>query len=223
MIEIKKKLILKTVVGSRAHGLANENSDIDYRGVFLVPTRELLKLNAPKDFTSWIENREDDISYELGKFLFLATKCNPTILEVFKAPVVESSDIGESLRKQFQRVWNSIDVRNAFIGYGLNQRKKFLEEKDKRPHKFAVAYLRTLVQAYYLLTFEELIIDMSNTEEFETLKRFKNGQYEVSEVIQKCWEWENKVKESYNHNSDKKTDLDQINSWLIKVRRSHWD
>jgi uncharacterized protein len=221
--QIERKLILKTIVGSQAHGLADENSDTDYRGVFLIPTKELLKLNPPKDYTTWIEGKEDDTSYELGKFLFLATKCNPTILEVFKAPVVEQTDVGESLRKQFQRVWNSIDVRNAFIGYGLNQRKKFLEEKDKRPHKYAVAYLRTLVQAYYLLTFEKLIIDMSQTEEFETLKRFKKGDYEVGEVIQKTWDWENKVKKAYEHNPDKKTDLEQVNSWLVKVRKVHFN
>jgi hypothetical protein len=153
----------------------------------------------------------------------MATKCNPTILEVFKAPIVETSDIGNSLRNLFPRIWNSIDVKNAFIGYGLNQRKKFLDKKDTRPHKYATAYLRTLVQAYYLLTFNELIVDMTQTEEFETLKRFKSGNYTVGEVIQKTYDWEDKVNRAYEHNQDKQTDFDQINSWLIKIRKSNFN
>ncbi len=32
-METKKTVILKTLVGSRAHGLAEANSDYDYRGV----------------------------------------------------------------------------------------------------------------------------------------------------------------------------------------------
>ena len=114
-------------------GLHNADSDHDYRGVFMVPTKELLKLNAPKITTNWKEGDtkqvDDNTMWELGHFLFLATKCNPTILEVFRAPIKEITDIGESLRKLFPRVWNSKSVRDAFIGYGLNQRKKFLEKK----------------------------------------------------------------------------------------------
>jgi len=220
-------IILRVLVGSRAHNLHNEHSDFDHRGVFLVPTKELLKLNAPKVTTSWLEGdtkeADDNTMWELGHFLHLATHCNPTILEVFKAPIVESTDMGDSLRKQFQRVWNSRGVRDAFIGYGLNQRKKFLEKKDSRPNKYATAYLRTLVQAYYLFTVGELIIDMSQTEEYETLKRFKAGEYEVGEVIQKCWDWENKVKDAYEHNPDKQTDFDQINAWLVKIRKSNFN
>ena len=223
----KQRTILKVLVGSRSHGLANDESDFDYRGVFLIPTKELLKLNAPKVTTNWREGDtkqvEDNTMWELGHFLFLATKCNPTILEVFAAPIVESTDIGDSLRKELPRVWNSKGVRDAFIGYGLNQRKKFLDKKDARPRKYATAYLRTLVQAYYLLTFQKLIVDMSETEEFETLKRFKNGEYTVGEVMQRTYEWEDKVRLAYEHNSDKETDFDQLNAWLLRVRKGNWD
>ena len=218
----KEKTILTVLVGSRAHGLHNENSDYDYRGVYILPTELHLGIYPMKDNCIWIEGKEDNTAWEVGKFLFLATKCNPTILEVFKAPIKDSTDEGEALRKQFSRVWNSTDVRNAFIGYGLNQRKKFLERKDSRPDKYATAYLRTLVQAYYLLTFNELIINMGDTEEFETLKRFKNGEYEIGEVMQKTYDWENRVREAFEHNPDKKTDIEQLNTFLVKLRKRNF-
>jgi len=220
----KYNYILKSLVGSRAHGLATPDSDHDFRGVFLMPTKELLKLNAPKINTNWSEDKtEDNTSWELGHFLFLATKCNPTILEVFLAPKELTTDIGDSLVKQFSRVWNSRDVMNAFIGYGFNQRKKFLEKKDNRPHKYATAYLRTLIQAFELLTYGTFTIDFSHHEEYNILIAWKNGQYTMGEVIDKTWIWEDKVRKAYEHNPDKKTDIEQINSWLLKVRRSHWD
>ena len=71
---MENKLILKTVVGSRAHGLANPDSDYDYRGVFIAPTSELLKLNVRVKDTKWIEGNKDDTTYEIGKFLFSISK-----------------------------------------------------------------------------------------------------------------------------------------------------
>lgn len=218
----KEKVILNVLVGSRAHGLHNKDSDYDYRGVYILPTKLHLGIFPLKDNCIWIEGKEDNTAWEIGKFLFLATKCNPTILEVFAAPIIKSTDEGEALREQFPRVWNSKGVRDAFVGYGLNQRKKFLDKKDSRPHKYATAYLRTLIQAYYLLTFQKLIINMEDTEEFETLKRFKAGQYEMGEVMQKTYDWENKVREAYEHNPDKQTDIDQLNVFLIKIRKKNF-
>lgn len=109
--------LLKVVVGSQAHGLAGPTSDYDYRGVFAVPTVELLKIGGEDiKHTAWIEGKDDDTSWEIGKFLFLATKCNPTILEAFLAPVVHADPFSEELRSFFPSVWNSIGVKNAFIG-----------------------------------------------------------------------------------------------------------
>jgi len=39
-----KKIILKVLVGSRAHGLANKDSDYDYRAVYVLPTSKILSL-----------------------------------------------------------------------------------------------------------------------------------------------------------------------------------
>lgn len=128
-----KKQILKVLVGSQAHGLAGPDSDYDYRGVFVVPTDKILSIGTGKiKNTHWIEDDVDDTSWELGHFLHMATKCNPTVLEAFLAPVAESTEDGEMVIELFDAVWNAKGVRDAFIGYGLNQRKKFLEDKDER-------------------------------------------------------------------------------------------
>lgn len=222
--------ILRVLVGSRAHGLNTEESDWDWRGVFVTPTQEILKLGGTTTQTSWIEGKEDDTSWEIGKFLLMATKCNPTILEAFKAPHHSDDDIarqnynqyGKHLQALFPYVWNSKAVMDAFIGYGLNQRKKFLENKDVRPHKYAVAYLRTLFLAEQLLLTGDFSLNMADTPIFDTLLRWKNKDYQVGEVIQVTHEWEKKVRSAFERNPDKQTEIEPINNYLLEIRKEFW-
>ncbi len=221
--------LLKVIVGSHAHGLANEKSDIDYRGVFVTPTSEILAIGPHKDETHWIEGKEDDTSWEIGKFLFLASKCNPTILETFLSPVAPTWEVTDKvyilsnqLRGLFPYVWNSGDVRNAFIGYGINQRKKFFDNKDKRAPKYACAYLRTLYNAYQLLSTGTFSVNLSNTPVYEHCRRFKAGEYTPGEVINECFKWETEVLKAYNANPDKQTNMEPINEFLLKVRKEFW-
>ena len=223
------KQILKVLVGSRAHGLHNEDSDYDFRGVFVLPTSTLLKLGKTRKHTAWIEDKTDDTSWEIGKFLHLATKCNPTILETFLSPKIYQEDIdvkddklGNELRSLFPYIWNSKGVLDSFIGYGMNQQKKFLANKDNRADKYATAYLRTLYNAYELLSTGELSINMSETPIFDTLKSYKSGEYEVGDVIQTCFDWEKKVIEAYDSREKKEANLDIINEFLLKVRKEYW-
>ena len=220
----QKEFILRTLVGSQAHGLANEDSDYDYRGVFVIPTEEILALGRSIKQTDWIEGKNDDTSWEIGHFLNLATKCNPTILEVFLSPVIDETEEGKRLRELFPYVWNSQYVRDAFIGYAHNQRKKMLEDKDKRSHKYAAAYLRVLYQAHQLLktgTFNVRIAD-------EPIGRFirevkdKDSNVKIGTIIDACYALEVKVHDAYEENFDKKTDVEKINEFLLEVRKSHW-
>jgi uncharacterized protein len=221
-------MILKVLCGSRAHGLANPDSDYDYRGVFVEPTSEILKIGGASEHTQWIEGQIDDTSWEIGHFLFLATKCNPTILETFLAPKVQEDidialqdSIGEELRALFPYVWNSHDVVNAFIGYGLNQRKKFLDNKDGKPNKFAAAYLRSLFNAFELLEFGTFTVKIADTVMGKTVKRFKEGEYSVGEVVDVCLKWQKLVEESamlHPHEAN----LEPVNEFLLKVRKEFW-
>lgn len=215
--------ILKVLVGSHAHGLETPESDYDYRGVFVAPTSEILMLGAKPKTSVWIEGEEDNTSWELGHFLHLATHCNPTILETFLAPVESSTLKGDELRALFPHVWNSRGVMDAFVGYGLNQRKKFLEDKDKRPNKYAAAYLRTLVNAWELLTTGTFTIRIADLSIGGDVRRFKEGNYDgKGDVINLCIEWEQRVREAYDANPNKKTDIDKVNEFLLTVRRENW-
>ena len=220
--------ILKVLVGSHAHGLATAESDHDYRAVFVQPTSEILGLGHKAQNNQWIEGDIDNTSYEVGHFLFLASKSNPTILEVFRAPVQASGDEnlsewGEYLASLFPKVWDSTAALNAFKGYGYNQRKKFLDNKDQRANKYAVAWLRTLILAHELLTEGTMTLDVSGHAEYETLWEWKQGFWRLGDVMNKTQEWIEKVDTAYEKSTKQEPDMRSVNGFLLDLRKEFWD
>lgn len=221
--------ILKVLVGSRAHGLADDDSDYDYRGVFAHPTREILGLGGHQlRATGWVEGSEaegggkaDDTSWEVGHFLRLAVQCNPSILEVFAAPVIEETEWGRSLRALFPCVWHPQRVRDAFVGYGLNQRKKMLDGKDARPSKYAVSYLRVLCQAEWLLRVGNLLVDFHGHSEYDRLRRWRAGLFTHGEVVDACKAWQEAVDRELTACCRHDARTGQVNDWLVDFRLAH--
>jgi len=230
----ENEVILKALVGSRAHGLADEDSDYDYRGVFVQPTETILCLGAKYKANSWFEGKEDQTMYEIGHFLYLATKCNPSILEVFKGPRIyednpyppqewNGDDFGHELKCLFPYVWNPNDAFNAFVGYSSNQRKKLLDKKDDRGPKFACAYLRTIYNLECLLATGDFRLDVNhNPKLHQQLIDIRNGEFKPGAVIDEVEERIEKCK-ILRDNSNHKPDLEKVNKFLLKMRRQFWN
>lgn len=223
----KNKVLLRVLVGSRAHGLNSDCSDYDYRGVYVVPTKELLGLNNDVKTTMWIEGESDNTMWEVGHFLKLASKCNPTILEVFVAPVVESTDEGLAMRDLFPYIWNPDDVRNAFVGYAYNQRKKFVEDKDSRWEKYAVAYLRVLYQCAVLFEKNYLPVHVEDNDLKEFLFSVKRKKLSKGQVLDKAEELKKRVEVAYEFfplkARDNQPDLSKAENYLFSLRRKYWE
>jgi hypothetical protein len=119
-------------------------------------------------------------------------------------------------------VWNSIGVASAFIGYAHNQRKKLLEDKDKRRNKYATACVRTLYNAWELLSTGTFHVDVRGTAIESMCRRFRAGEYTLGEVIDVCAAWETRVREACENNRDKQADLAKVNDLLLRVRKAYW-
>lgn len=192
------------------------------------PTSRLLSLGQKPALSTWLEGtvdpsggKQDATSWEIGHFLSLATHCNPTILEVFRAPISERTDDGITLRGLLDYVWHPVGVQNAFIGYGINQRKKMLDGKDARPAKYASAYLRVLYQAHELLRTGRLPIDMRETSVFHMLGKWRSGDFTPGEVIDVCTDWERRVRYMTDDHPQQQN-LEPVNEFLLDVRRRYW-
>ncbi|CAM3694787.1 DNA polymerase beta superfamily protein [Sphingobacterium prati] len=83
--ELRKSglILFEAVVGSRAYGLATASSDTDIKGVFYLP----LEYYLGGQYIAQVANASnDEVYYELGRFVELLSKSNPTVLELLASP-----------------------------------------------------------------------------------------------------------------------------------------
>jgi len=83
LINEPQHLLLKCVSGSRAYNLALPTSDTDLKGIFVLPQKELYGLSS----TPQVSNESnDEVFFEVGRFIDLLSKNNPNILELLSTP-----------------------------------------------------------------------------------------------------------------------------------------
>src|SRR5438552_12800189 len=87
--DLYERVIYRCVIGSQAYGLADAESDVDRRGIYL-PTADLhWSLYGVPEQLEIDETQEG--YWELQKFLVLALKANPNVLECLYTPSVENA------------------------------------------------------------------------------------------------------------------------------------
>lgn len=211
------KVILSVVVGSTAYGLATPESDIDLRGVYVAPTQQVLGLFPPKET---IDQVQPDICYhEVEKFIRLALKCNPSILEMLYMPeYVELTEEGRLLTANRSKFLSNT-VFAAYGGYAIAQIKKLNERGDSfsaavrhRYAKHARHCFRLLSQGRQLLGSGELTVKVTNREEL-----FKVGEMSPLELAAKFEEEYSKFENVRSALPDE-PDYDVINKVLLKIR-----
>lgn len=71
-------IIYKCIYGSQAFGLATETSDVDLRGVFVLPKKQFYGLARLEQIS---DDRSNELYWELERFVALLLKNNPNALE----------------------------------------------------------------------------------------------------------------------------------------------
>ncbi|MBD3885287.1 nucleotidyltransferase domain-containing protein [Phormidium tenue FACHB-886] len=145
-------VIYRCVVGSRAYGLDHEASDIDRRGIYLPP--------APLHWSLYgipeqLENAVTQECYwELQKFLILALKANPNVLECLYTPLVEVATPIATELLQLREIFLSQLVYQTYNSYVLSQFKKMeqdLRTKGEIRWKHAMHLIRLLLSGITVL------------------------------------------------------------------------
>jgi len=145
-------VIYRCVVGSRAYGLEGEESDTDRRGVYLPPAKMHWSLyGVPEQ----LENHESQECYwELQKFLTLALKANPNVLECLHTPMVEhATDLAKELLGMREAFLSRL-VYQTYNGYVMSQFKKLgqdLRARGEIKWKHAMHLVRLLLSGITVL------------------------------------------------------------------------
>ena len=213
------KIILEGIVGSVAYGLDNSESDIDIKGVFIYPTRDILLLhNQPQT----INQTSPDIEYhEIKKFMLLAGKCNPTILELlFLNEYTQLTPEGKLLVKH-RDFFLSKQVLKTYGGYALNQAKKLYKKgvKFARYKKHARHCFRLLIQGEELLQNQTLTVKLSLENKYKLLPISELSSDELINRFEEEFKIFNSIKTELPENPDWKN-LDKI---LLKIREMNYD
>ena len=151
-----QNIVLEAVTGSRAYGLNHEKSDTDKMGIFVAPTVEVAGLDWASKHESWSDagpTGDDTTYHEIGKYLKLALKSNPTLIELlFMNDYEVLTDEGQGLLGIRSSVLYTDGIRNAYYGYAAAQHARVLREWPDHKPKMARHCLRISRQAVDLLT-----------------------------------------------------------------------
>jgi uncharacterized protein len=221
--DLESLVIYRCVVGSRAYGLETDESDIDRRGIYLAPADlEWSLFGAPEQFE---DNAAQACYWELQKFLIMALKANPNILECLYSPMVEKvTPLGEELLSMREAFLSQM-IFQTFNGYAMSQFKKI--EQDIRNHgevrwKHAMHLLRLLLSG--AATLRDGRVPVRVEMHRERLLAVKRGELAWSEVD--AWRKELHVdfeRALVETQLPDRPDYEAANRFLIKARREMAD
>jgi predicted nucleotidyltransferase len=217
--DLESFIIYRCVVGSRAYGLDNDESDTDRRGIYLAPAElEWSLFGAPEQFE---DNATQSCYWELQKFLTMALKANPNILECLYSPMVEKvTPLGAELIAVRQGFLSQM-IFQTFNGYAMSQFKKI--EQDIRNQgevrwKHAMHLLRLLLTG--AATLREVRVPVRVEAHRERLLSVKRGELPWAEVD--VWrkelhlDFERALTET---KLPERPDYEAANRFLIRARR----
>jgi predicted nucleotidyltransferase len=126
--------IVKMKFGSHLYGTDTENSDIDYKGIYLPSREEILLGNIPKCRSFTTGNYEDKNSpgdvdeeiYSLHYFIKLACDGQIVAMDMLHAPeefLIETSIIWKTIVRQKNKFYTK--NLNSFVSYARRQASKY--------------------------------------------------------------------------------------------------
>lgn len=218
--DLETFIIYRCVIGSRAYGLDTDESDTDRRGIYLAPAELQWSLfGAPEQFE---DNAAQSCYWELQKFLGMALRANPNILECLYSPIVEkATELGAELLAHRQ-VFMSRMIFQTFNGYAMSQFKKI--EQDIRntgeiKWKHAMHLLRLLLTGAGALREGHIPVRVETHR--DRLLAVKRGEIEWSDVN----DWRKELHRDFEKalaetKLPERPDYERANEFLIRARKS---
>ncbi len=120
-LENQNLIIYKCISGSKAYGLDTPQSDTDYKGVFILPPEKYYTWNYVPQVA---DEKNDEVYYELGRFVELLSKNNPNLLEMLATDtdkILVKHPVMDMLTPD---MFLSLKCKDTFAGYAMTQIRK---------------------------------------------------------------------------------------------------
>ncbi len=228
--------ILRTEVGSTAHGVTHSSNDMDEIAVYVPPVSEVVGFDRPEHYVYRPGRAPHEPSgpgdldrtyYTVTKFLRLLVNGNPSILFALFGPVRHSTDLGMELvglRSEFA----NDHTRKAYLGYMQAQRQRITGERGaagrvrRSPEgggaidwKYAMHMVRLGVQGVEYLT--ERHISTPSLER-DLLLSIRSGEVPLTRVVELAEGYERQLS-----SFDLPTVRPMVwDAWLTWLHIEHW-
>lgn len=217
--DLYEYVIYRCVVGSRAYGLDVDESDVDRRGIYLPPADLQWSLyGIPEQIE---DNETQECYWELQKFIVLALKANPNVLECLYTPIVEHANpIANELLEGRQRFLSKL-VYQTYNGYVMSQFRKLEQDmrtQDKLKWKHVMHLIRLLVSGITIL--KEGFCPVLATGHRDRFMSIRNGDVPWEDVNQWRLELHKDFDDAYEKTVlPERPNYDWANQFLISARR----
>jgi predicted nucleotidyltransferase len=216
--DLYRFVIYRCIVGSTAYGLSQEGSDTDRRGFYLPPADlEWSLAGVPEQ----LETDNEEAYWEIEKFIRLALKSNPNVLECFYSPLVETcAPIAQELI-DLRHIFLSQYVHRTYNSYVLSQFKKLeqdLRSSGQMRWKHVMHLIRLLLSGVVVLKcgFVPLRVDDYR----ERLLAIRRGEAPWEEVERWRLALHRELDEALESTKlPEHPDYERANDFLIRARR----
>ena len=217
--DLNKRVIYRCVIGSRAYGLEDDQSDTDRRGIYLPPAELHWSLyGVPEQ----LENEETQEAYwELQKFIVLALKANPNVLECLNSPIVEFvTPLAEELLAMREAFLSKL-VFQTYSGYVASQFKKMqtdVRNQGRVKWKHVMHLIRLLISGIDVLREGKVTVEVG--EQREQLLEIKRGEVPFAEADAWRKRLQVELEQAFQQNTlPDRPDYERVNAFLIHARK----
>jgi hypothetical protein len=212
-------VIFRCVVGSRAFGLDQDDSDVDRRGIYLPPAHLQWALyGVPEQLEN---DQTQEVYWELAKFLRLALKANPGILECLWSPLVEeATELAQELLSMRDAFLSKL-VYQTYNGYVHSQFKRL--EQDLRTRgsikwKHAMHLIRLLISGITVMREEYVAVHVE--EHRERLLAIRRGEVSWEDIDAWRLDLHRQFDDAFTRTAlPERPDFERANRFLIRARR----
>jgi uncharacterized protein len=223
--DLRPWIIYRCQVGSKAYGLASDESDDDWRGIYLPPARLHWSLHKLPEQMEFNDGTKDEVYWEMEKFLRLALKANPSVLETLWTPLVLAADETALELRAMRKAFLSKHVYKTYSGYVLSQFRRManaLKSKGTYKPKHAMHLIRLLYSGIAALETGEICIDVA--ERREELLAIRQGQLPFDDVKRQALELDERFQQAFDRTAlADQPDYAAVDAILIKARRRMTD
>lgn len=240
---VSQGTILKIVSGSHMYGINTPDSDKDYIGI-CIPTKDYIlgmhkfeqleeRTNPSSSDKKNIKSDNDYTCYSLSKFIKLAYDNNPNILEVLFVPkesIIYCDNLGKQLLSH-GKLFVSKRAFYKFMGYAIAQKRKLITKQPEglrtiivEKHGYDTKYASHLIKLLYfgieILRTGKLTFP---TEHRKYLIQIKNGEWPLSQIIDKAIYLESYLEEALKSSTlPEYPNIEEISQLQINLIESFW-